>query len=531
MAYDWLIENARIVDGKGNPWFRGSVAIEGGRISAVGRRVEGRAEQYLDAQGMYLCPGFIDTHTHSDFSFFVDPAAQSKIRQGVTTEITGNCGGSAAPWVGAGRRPERAMGANVTWTTMEEYMEALADVDKTLNHAPLVGQGTIRSAVVGRENRPPDEGEMAEMERLLTESLRAGAAGMSLGLYFAPGMYATHEELVRLCRIVGEHGKVTAAHIRDEGTYTVGFVNAVKEFVDLGQKSGTPVHISHLKAHGPEVWGTSEQVLELIEEARTEGVEVTADQYPYEASGGGIIPDTLPHAFQAGRSAEDIAHDLARPEIRAELHDAVDAAIARRGGADRLFLSTHPQEDVLGKSIQELSQERGTDPANVVMDLLVESEGKRAGWTCFSMHPDDVERFMRYPAVMVGSDGSSLSTEGPLSRGNPHPRNFGTHSRVLGLYVRDKGVLQLEDAVRKMTSLPTQTFGLAKRGTLTPGNWADLVLFDLEKVTYAGFEQPQEYPEGIPYVMCNGQWVVSESAFTGNLPGRALAHGRIGATG
>ncbi len=522
MTYDWLIENARIVDGRGNPWFKGSVAIKGERIAAVGRKVEGRAEQRLDARDMYLCPGFIDTHTHSDFSFFVDPTAQSKIRQGVTTEITGNCGGSAAPWMGDARRLEPAMGVEVSWTTMEEYMEALSEVGKTLNHAPLVGQGTIRSAVVGRENRPPDEGEMIEMERLLTESLEAGSAGMSLGLYFAPGMYATHEELVRLCRIVGEHGRVVAAHIRDEGTYTVGFVNAVKEFVGLGRESGAPVHISHLKAHGPEVWGTSEEVLEMIDEARAQGVEVTADQYPYEASGGGLIPDTLPHAFQAGRSAEDIARDLARPEIRVEIHEAVEAAIARRGGADRLFLSTYPQEEVLGKSIQELSKERGTDPANVVMDLLVESEGERAGWTCFSMHPDDVERFMCHPAVMVGSDGSSLSMEGPLSRGNPHPRNFGTHPRVLGLYVRDKGVLELEDAVRKMTSLPAQTFCIAERGTVIPGNWADLVLFDLDKIAHDGFAQPKGYPRGVPYVMCNGRWVIAEGAFTGNLPGRAL---------
>ncbi|MFO7918176.1 MAG: amidohydrolase family protein, partial [Anaerolineae bacterium] len=466
-----------------------------------------------------------------DFSFFVDPTAQSKIRQGVTTEITGNCGGSAAPWMGAGRRPNRALGVDVTWTTMEEYIQTLVDMDKTLNHAPLVGQGTIRNAVVGREDRASSEKEMIGMERLLAESLEAGAVGMSLGLYFAPGMYAIHEELVRLFRIVGEHGKVVAAHIRDEGTYTVGFVNAVKEFVGLGRESGVPVHISHLKAHGPEVWGTSEEVLELIDEARAQGVEVTADQYPYEASGGGLIPDTLPHAFQAGRSTEDISRDLARPETRAELHDAVETAIARRGGADRLFMSTHPKEEVLGKSIQQLSEERGTDPASVVMDLLVESEGERAGWTCFSMHPDDVERFMRYPAVMVGSDGSSLSTEGPLSRGNPHPRNFGTHARILGLYVRDKGVLRFEDAVRKMTSLPAQTFGIAERGAAIPGNRADLVLFDLEEVTYAGFEQPKEYPEGIPYVMCNGQWVIAEGEFTGNLPGRALAHGRIGAMG
>ncbi|MFH1086147.1 MAG: amidohydrolase family protein, partial [Chloroflexota bacterium] len=263
--------------------------------------------------------------------------------------------------------------------------------------------------------------------------------------------------------------------------------------------------------------------LELIEAARERGVEVTADQYPFEASGGGLVPDTLPHSFQAGRSPEQISADLGRPEVRAQLHDAVAAAIARRGGADRLFMSSYPAAEVLGKSIAQLSAEMGGDPAEVVMALLAESRGAGASWTCFSMHADDVERFMRWPGLMVGSDGSSLSIEGPLSRGNPHPRNFGTFTRILGLYVREKRVLRLEEAVRKMTSLPAQTFGLAGRGTLAPGNWADLVLFDLERVTYAPYEAPKTYPLGLPRVMVNGRWVIRDGAFTGTLPGSALS--------
>ena len=522
MAYDVLIYGGRIVDGRGNPWFQGSVAIQAGRIAAIGRRIEGDATERIDAQGLFVCPGLIDTHTHSDFSFFVDSTAQGKVRQGVTTEVTGNCGGSAAPWMGAARRLNRTSGFEPNWTTMAEYVEALAQVGKTVNLAPLVGHGTIRSAVVGRANRPPTTQEMAEMGRLLADSLAAGAAGMSLGLYFAPGMYATREELVRLFRIVGQHGRVVASHIRDEGTYTVGFVAAVKELIGLGEEGECPVHISHIKAHGPEVWGSSVEILELIEEARARGVQVTADQYPYEASGGGLVPDTLPHSFQAGRSPEEISRDLGKPEVRAELHDSVAAAIARRGGADRLFMSSYPAEDVLGKSIQQLAEEQGTDPANVVIGLLAESQGGRASWTCFSMQTDDVERFMQYPGVMVGSDGSSLSTEGPLSAGNPHPRNFGSFPRVLGLYVRDKGALRLEDAVRKMTSLPAQTFSVADRGTLAPGNWADLILVDLEAITYASFDAPKTYPQGIPYVMVNGQWVIEANAFTGATPGQAL---------
>jgi N-acyl-D-amino-acid deacylase len=537
MTYDLIITNARIIDGAGNPWFLGAVAVAEGRIAAIGRHGSGEngigyngvwtsgitaQTKVIDAGGRYVCPGFVDTHTHSDFSFFIDPTAQSKVRQGVTTEITGNCGSSAAPWMDAGRRTEAASGFEPTWTTMAEYLEALDDVGQTLNIAPLVGHGTLRGAVIGREDRPGTEDELAEMERLLRESLRAGAVGMSMGLYFAPGMYAPREELVRLMRIVADEGKLTAAHIRDEGTYTVGFRAAVEEFIGLGEESRCPVHISHLKAHGPEVWGISTQILELISHARARGVQVTADQYPWDASGGGLIPDTLPHSFQAGRSPEEISRDLQDSQVRAELHDAVAAAIERRGGADRLFMSTYPDEAVLGRTIADLALDYGFDAADMVMDLLARSGGGRASWTCFSMDSEDVERFMRYPTVMVGSDGSSLSTEGPLSSGTPHPRNYATFPRVLGHYVRDRGVLGLVDAVRKMTSLPAQTFGLSERGLLAIGYHADLVLFDLAQITFATYLTPKRYPTGIDDVMVGGQWVIRDSEFTGALPGAAL---------
>ncbi len=301
--YDLLIENAKIIDGRGNPWYGGSVAIAEGRIAAVGRLVEGEARERVDARGMYACPGFIDTHTHSDLNYIIDGTAQGKVRQGVTTEVTGNCGMSAAPALGEARAASLAFEAAPTWTTMAEYMEALDTVAKPVNIAPLVGHGTLRLAAVGRDNRPATVEEMAAMERLLEESLRAGVFGMSTGLYFAPGMYAPRDELVRLLRLAARHGTLMASHIRDEGTYTVGFIPAVQEIIDLGRASRCPVHFSHMKAHGPEVWGTSTRVLEMIEAARDEGIEVSLDQYPYEASGGGMVPDSLPHSFQAGRSS------------------------------------------------------------------------------------------------------------------------------------------------------------------------------------------------------------------------------------
>ena len=521
-TYDVLIQNGRIVDGRGNPWYCGEVAVQGGRLAAVGRHVPGEALARVDAQGMFVCPGFIDTHTHSDYCYLVDPTAQGKVRQGVTTEVTGNCGMSAAPWLGAARHGESPLGLTPTWTSVGDYLEVLTGSQLPVNLAPLVGHGTLRGAVVGQDDRPATSTELAEMERLLSESLETGAWGMSLGLYFAPGMYAPREELTRLAGIVAVQGGILAAHIRDEGTYTVGFLAAVRELLGFGAETGVRTHISHIKAHGPEVWGASKEVLTLIEEARSRGIEVSCDQYPYEASGGMIVADTLPHAFQAGKSPQEISYELAKPEVRARLHDAVAANVARRGGATRLFVSAHPLQELVGQSIQELADHRGVDPAEVVMEMLAQAGGARASWTCFSMSTEDVERFMRYPGTMFGSDGSGLSTTGPLSEGHPHPRNYGTFPHVLRRYVKDEGTLRLEDAIRKMTSLPAQTFSIPDRGTLEKGKWADLVIFDLDRVTDATFEKPKQYPSGIPYVMVNGRWVIEAGQFTGNLPGLVL---------
>ena len=522
MAYDILIENARILDGRGNPWFRGSVAVRGGKIAACGRAIAGDAVARLDARGLYLCPGFIDTHTHSDLNYLVDSTAQSKVRQGVTTEVPGNCGSGAAPRRGATAGRERTLGLNPDWTTFAEYLSVLDASPKPVNLAPLIGHGALRAATVGLEDRPATAEELAHMEGELAEALQAGAFGMSMGLYFSPGMYAPREELVRLSRVVAAHGCLTATHDRDSSTRTIGVVEAVQEMIDIGQASDCATHIAHIKCHGPTVWGKSAEMLRRMDEGRARGVQMTCDQYPYEASGGGVIPDSLPHSFQAGKSSADIAVALAGAAVRAELHDMVAGNVARRGGPSRLILSTHPSDKVTGKSLEQLMAERGTDAGETVMDLLVESEGGRAGWTCFSFSDEDVERFMQWPATMIGSDGSGLSTEGPLSSGHPHPRNFGTFPRVLGRYVREKRVLRLEEAVRKMTSLPAQTYSLSGRGTLAPGFYADLVLFDLEQITDATYEKPKTYPQGIPYVMVNGQWVIADGEFTGSLPGRVL---------
>jgi N-acyl-D-amino-acid deacylase len=521
MSFDVLLKNGKIADGSGNPWFRGDVAVRAGRIEAVGPRVPGEAAEIVDASPYVVCPGFIDAHTHSDYVFFIDPTAQSKVRQGVTTEVIGNCGMSGAPYLGGAKEKllPASRGFVPFWGSVPEYLEALAKQPKPVNVAPLVGHGTLRAAVVGHQDRPATPEELSRMAALLAEGLQAGAVGMSTGLYFAPGAYATLPELVELARVAGRTGAPVTSHIRDEGSRSVGFLAAVREIIQIGRQAGAPVHISHIKAFGPDTWHTAGEVLHLIESARRGDVDVTCDQYPYDTTGGGLAADTLPYAFQAGKSPAQVSEALRTAALRDAIRAEVAANIQKRGGPGVLTLSTYLADPSLeGQTLAAICERRRADPADAVMDLI--AAGYEAHWNCRSLSPQDVDAFLRYPATMVGSDGSSLSIEGPLSGGNPHPRNFGAFPRVLREYVRERGVLPLEEAIRKMTSLPAQRFSLRDRGRLQAGLWADVVLLDLDAVQDASFERPKQYPAGIPFVMVNGRWVVKNGIFTGNLPGQ-----------
>ncbi len=526
MPFDVLVQHARVIDGTGNPWFRGDVAIRAGRIEAVAPHLPADAVEIIDASPYVVCPGFIDAHTHSDFVFFIDPTAQSKVRQGVTTEVTGNCGMSGAPCFGGAKEKLllTSRGFVPSWQSIPEYLDALARQPKPVHLAPLVGHGTLRAAVVGHQDRPATPEELSRMAGLLSEGLQAGAVGMSTGLYFAPGAYATLPELVELARVAGRHGALLTSHIRDEGSRTVGFVAAVHEIIQIGRRAEAPVHISHIKAFGPDTWHTSGEVLRILDAARRSGVDVTCDQYPYDTTGGGLAADTLPYDFQGGKSPAQVSEALRLPTVRAAIRAEVAANIQKRGGPSELTLSTYPADPSLeGETLEALCDRRQADPPDVVMDLI--ADGYDAHWNCRSLSPQDVDAFLRYPATMIGSDGSSLSVEGPLSGGNPHPRNFGAFPRVLREYVRERGVLPLEEAIRKMTSLPAQRFCLRDRGRLQTGLRADLMLLDVDAIQDATFERPKQYPAGIPWVMVGGQWVVRETRFTGNLPGELARRG------
>lgn len=302
MQYDILLKNGRIINGKGNSWYRGEVAIKDGIIKKVRTSISGRAAEEVDVNNNFICPGFIDVHSHSDYVFFIDSTAQSKVRQGVTTEITGNCGMSGAPYTSTVRYHTTAMFSFIPfWHTIEEFIIALSRQPKTVNLAPLIGHGTLRATIVGLENRDATPEELKKLKYILSKGLEAGAFGLSTGLYFAPGAFAKKDELVELAKIVSEYGGVVTSHIRDEGIRTVGFLPSIKEIIEIGREAKVPIQISHIKAFGPDVWGLSERVLEIIDMAREEGVDVTCDQYPYTASGGALAADILPLSFLNGK--------------------------------------------------------------------------------------------------------------------------------------------------------------------------------------------------------------------------------------
>ncbi len=541
-----LIINGRVIDGTGNPWYEADVLIENGRISAISGGLVQRSETALrpeldlkgmlkegkvdviDARGKYVTPGFIDIHSHSDLPLFVDGTGQSYIRQGVTTQVVGNCGGWSCPLIGETRvhaeREANRYGYKGTlpWTSVTEYMDVLQSQGVSLNVAVLVGHGSIRAAVTGFADRPLTEEELQACQQHLAQAMEEGAVGMSTGLYYAPGSYATKEEIVRLCEVVRRYDGIHTSHIRDESDYNIGLMAALDEVIDVGRQSGVKTEISHLKCLGPRMWGKSGEVLEKVEAARAEGLDVTADQYPYVASGSSITGALIPRWAQEGTRADMVAR-LRDPAIRAKMKAEVEKNLVRRGGADRLKLTIYlPDPSMNGLSLAEAAAKMKMDPAEAALTLLEESD---APFVSFVMDEGDVRRIMQAPWVMTASDGWALAASGPLGEGHPHPRSFGTFVRVLAKYALRDGVIRLEDAVRKMTSLPAARLGIQDRGILKVGMRADVVVFDPKTLNdEATFEDPKRYPTGVEQVIVNGVRVIVDGDHTGRKPGMVLRH-------
>lgn len=524
--YDILIKNGKIYDGTGAPWFYADVAIKDGRIAALGPLENASTRRVIDAAGMAVSPGFIDIHSHSDSVFLINPLADSKVKQGVTLEVAGNCGASLAPLTAKSRSRAAAAfaeeGIEPTWTTMGEYFDAIEKNGTSVNFACLVGHGTVRAGVMGYDHRPPTDDELQEMKALVASAMDDGAIGMSSGLIYPPSSYADTQELIELCKVVAEKRGIYFTHMRNEN---VRLLESVDEAIRVGREAGVPVQISHHKASGRGAWGLVKQSLKMIDEARKNGVDVTADQYPYIASSTSLTSIIPGWAHEGGRDA--LIARLTDPQTRAKLKAEVSKNMA--GEWEKLVVSkvaSEKNKQYEGMHVAAIAAARGQDPCDAAFDLLIEENGE-VGQIRFGMCEEDVKTVMKHPLVMVGSDGSSLASYGTLGRGKPHPRNYGTFARVLGKYVRDEGVITLEEALRKMTSLPAWRLGLWDRGILRPGMWADVTVFDPATVKdTSDFGDQHKYAAGIPYVLVNGQVVVDNGEHTGITPGKVLRRGR-----
>jgi N-acyl-D-aspartate/D-glutamate deacylase len=531
-TYDLVLRGGRIVDGTGNPWRHGDVAIRAGKIVAVGKIPPGAASRTLDVAGLVVTPGFIDMHSHSDLVLLEDGLAQSKIRQGVTTEVLGE-GSSAGPRLGR-LSPATATvrGRPVRWQTLGEYFQVLERSGISVNVASYVGLDNVWQCVMGLSHERPTAAQLAAMQELVEQALREGAFGLSSMLAMPPGSLATTDDLVALCQPVARVGGIFSTHNRHEGT---GVFDAVAEAIAVGERAGVRVDIIHLKIADQQYWGRMRELVGLIEQARDRGVDVQANVYPYTRGNNDLVSILPPWAHEGGRQA--LLARLKDPEQRQRMKRDIREGIpgwynhytAVGGDWSRMLISGRSayQGQTMDRviALRTAGQSPPPDSLDVLFDLLLEEGGSIP--TVYAHHTEeDMNVALIQPWCSIGSDGSALAVEGPLRRGNPHPRNFGTFPRVLGVYVRERKLLTLEDAVRKMTSLNAAKLGLKDRGLVQEGLVADLCVLDpqrvLDRATYA---DPFHYSEGIVHVIVQGQLVLQDGRHTGAKPGRVLRRG------
>ncbi|MBI4714348.1 MAG: D-aminoacylase [Nitrospirae bacterium] len=527
---DLLIKNGLVVDGSGGPDAFQDIGIKDGKIAAVGRLHDARATSTLDASNLVVTPGFIDIHAHSEYHLLIHPQATSKVRQGVTTEICGNCGYSAAPLYGEvlERRKEeyRSLGLEITWSTLAEFRQLLEGKGIGVNVATFTGHGNVRGSVLGYRDSKPTREEQARMEALMEETLIEGALGLSTGLIYPPGVYADRDEITSLAAMAARYGGLYATHMRSEGDQ---LVEAVEESIDICRRGGIPLQISHLKTSGQANWSKIHEVFRRIESARDEGLAVHCDRYPYTAASTDLDVVLPAWAYEGGSRAE--MERLREPAVRKRLADEIRKVRPYVDAWDRILIGTITTEKnkvLEGKTLTEAVRIRHTasggttDPLETLFDILLE-ENLQVTAHFFSMSEENLRRILKKPYVMVGSDSSVRSFEGPLSCGKPHPRGFGTFPRVIQEYVNRERVLSLEEAIHKMTGLPARTLGLRNRGLLREGYWADLAVFDPDGIAdRSTFPNPFHPPEGIHHVLVNGAFVVRDQQPTGVLPGVVL---------
>ena len=530
MAWSLLIQGGTVIDGSGAPRHIADVAVEGDRIAAIAPRLEGPAERVIDATGHVVAPGFIDAHSHSDLFYLGCPSSESKIRQGCTTEVVGMCSFSPAP-IAPGRAEAvrgwaGGIGASLdlSWETFAQYLDTLRSVRPSINVAHFVGHGALRLATIGPENRPVSPGDLAAMQRLLDEALDAGAYGFSTGLVYPPSAYAVTEELVALARGMARRGGLYFSHVRGESAMVE---DSIREAIAIGERAGVGVEIAHVKVSGRENWGKMDSVLRLIEAARARGVDVSGDAYPYHA--GSTKMDNLLPAWVHDGGLPRVLERLADPATRARVIEECVVGGERWGtvsqgrvGFDEVMIATCRRRELEGLTLAALARQTGRAPADALMDLLL-AERCTVGMVSFSQNLDNVATVLAHPAIMIGSDSIGLSEGVGPKHGKPHPRMYGTFPRILGEYVRERRLLPLETAVHKMTGMPAERLRLKDRGLLRPGYAADIAVFDPATVKdEATFQDPHQYPAGIPYVVVNGTVVVDAGRMRAAGTGRVL---------
>jgi N-acyl-D-amino-acid deacylase len=496
---DVLIKNGRIIDGTGNSWIYGDISIKEGKITGIGKLSQVTATKTIDATGLIIAPGFIDVHTHIEGDERNNPTADNFIYDGVTTVVTGNCGASRV--------------------NIKQYLSMIDSLKPSINVATLVGHNDVRRAVMGNSNRDPDETELKKMESLVEEAMQQGAVGLSTGLIYIPGTYSKTEEIIRLAKMASKYNGVYASHIRNEGD---SVIQAINEALHIGRTANLPVEISHFKVSGQQNWGRSKETVARIEQARLEGIDVTIDQYPYTASSTSLntmIPDEI-----LADGLDSVRARLQNPATRKYVIDQMLKSLKRRKlkHFNYAVVAFHRADTTLnGRSIEEINLIKGRRhkakyEAETVIELMLNGG---AGMVFHGMNEEDVKRIMRYPYNMFASDASIRI----FNQGVPHPRGYGTNARVLAKYVREEKVLSLEEAIRRMTSLPAQKFRLSDRGLIRPGMAADIVIFNENNVQdLSSFEKPHQYAKGFQYVIVNGALVVENGQHTGVRSGKPL---------
>jgi N-acyl-D-amino-acid deacylase len=531
--YDTIIRNGRIIDGTGSPWFAGDVAIEGGRIVRIGKLDGEQANNVIDAQGHFVVPGLIDIHSHSDLTIVLEGRASSSVAQGITTQIMGNCGISAAPtrdhelYYGA-LDPAMTRGLNCDWLSFAEYFGRLADQGVGTNVATLAGHGNIRVAAMGYDDREPTAAEMDRMKELTAQAMEDGAVGLSSGLAYAPGPYAKLEELIELGKVVGQYNGIYTSHIRNQ---TEGIGAAVDEVIAVGEQAGITAHVSHMQPGAPMI-GSTKDLLDTIDRMRAQGVDVSCDAIPYTI-GSTTLKSLLPPWALDGGDAE-LLKRLGDAPMREKIKQDTMTHGAESGGSrkrnlvkegrwDLIWLgSAEVNAGLVGKSFVEIATARGQDPHDAVLDILLEDEA-RPWMLAEDVSEEDFRNIARHPVGGVISDGFSLVPEGVLAEGKHHPRSYGAFPHFLQHFVREQGVLSWEQAIYKLTGYAASRFHLKERGLLCEGFWADVLIFDPQRIAAtADFDNPYSYPVGVDCVLLNGEVVARDGEVEGKLVGQVI---------